>query len=242
LARRCASLAIVEGAETNMKTRGGIPYLKNSDHVVKSLNDGILLEDARDWYGQGCITPILPTKVDHNGSEGKGAVNVALMLDLALHHGFSQITGKQVGIDVGDPRDFQTFEDLYQAFKKEYEYVVNRVLWLGTVAQSIEPQYLRFPFNSCITGPGSLEKGQDLLITDSNHSYGISDRAIVDTADSLIAIKKLVFDQKKLTMNELMTALDTNFAGEKGEEIRQMPWPHPSLAMILTRQTGWSVR
>jgi pyruvate formate-lyase/glycerol dehydratase family glycyl radical enzyme len=213
---------LLKALETNMKTKGGIPLFENSDHVVKSfLNDGIPIEDARDWYGQGCVTPILPTKVDHNGSEGKGAVNVALMLDLALHKGVSQITGKKIGIDVGDPRDFKTFEDLYEAFKKEYQYIVNRVLWLGTVAQGIEPQYLRFPFNSCIAGPTSLEKGQDLLITDSNHSYGISDRAIVDTADSLIAIKTLVFDQKKLTMDELMNALNTNFEGEKGEEIRQ---------------------
>lgn len=214
---------LLKALETNMKTKGGIPLFENSDHVVKSaLKDGIPLEEARDWYGQGCVTPIFPSKIDHNGSEGKGAVNVALILDLTLHRGVSRITGKKVGLDVGDPRDFKTFEDLYEAFKKEYEYVVNRVLWLGTVAQNIEPQYLRFPFNSCIAGPGCLEKGQDILITDSNHSYGISDRAIVDTADSLIAIKKLVFDEKKLTMNELLEALDSNFEGIRGEEIRQM--------------------
>jgi pyruvate-formate lyase len=236
---------LLKALETNMKTRGGIPLFENSDHVVKSfLNDGIPLEDARDWYGQGCVTPILPTKVDHNGSEGKGAVNVALLLDLTLHRGISQITGKKVGIDMGDPRDFKTFEELYLAFKKEDEYVVNRVLWLGTVAQGIEPQYLRFPFNSCIAGPGCLEKGQDLLITDSNHSYGISDRAIVDTADSLTSIKKLVFDEKKLTMDELLKAIDSNFAGERGEEIRQMCLAAPKFgndideADLMVRDVG----
>ena len=214
---------LLKALETNVKTKGGIPLFENSDHVVASfLNDGTPIEDARNWYGQGCVTPVLPTKVDHNGSEGKGAVNVALILDLTLHRGVSQITGKKVGIDVGDPRDFKTFEDLYQAFQRQYKFVVNRVLWLGTLAQSIEPQYLRFPFNSCITGPGCIEKGQDILITDSDHSYGISDRAIVDTADSLTAIKKLVFDEQKLTMDELLKALDTNFGGARGEEIRQM--------------------
>jgi len=214
---------LLKALETNTKTKGGIPLFENSDHVVASfLNHGISIEDARDWYGQGCVTPILPTKVDHNGSEGKGAVNVALILDLTLHRGISQITGKKVGIDVGNPRDFETFEDLYEAFKKQYKFVVNRVLWLGTLAQSIEPKYLRFPFNSCITGPGCMEKGQDILITDSDHSYGISDRAIVDTADSLTAIKKLVFDDGKLTMDELLNTLDNNFEGERGEEIRQI--------------------
>jgi pyruvate-formate lyase len=91
--------------------------------------------DYCDLYFRGCkklvrscVTPILPTKVDHNGSEGKGAVNVALILDLTLHRGVSQITGKKVGIDVGDPRDLNTFEDLCEAFKKQYKYVINRVL------------------------------------------------------------------------------------------------------------------
>jgi len=236
---------LLKALETNVKTKGGIPLFENSDYVVASfLNHGIPVEDARDWYGQGCVTPILPTKVDHNGSEGKGAVNVAFILDLTLHRGVSQITGKKVGIDVGDPRDFDTFQDLYEAFKKQYKFVVNRVLWLGTLAQSIEPQYLRFPFNSCITGPGCLEKGQDILITDADHSYGISDRAIVDTADSLTAVKKLVFDEKILTMDELMEALYANFEGARGEEIRQMCLATPKFgndideADLMVRDVG----
>jgi pyruvate-formate lyase len=236
---------LLKALDTNVKTKGGIPLFENSDHVVASfLNDGTPVEVARDWYGQGCVTPILPTKIDHNGSEGKGAVNVALILDLTLHRGVSQITGRKVGIDVGDPRDFKTFEDLYEAFKKQYKFVVNRVLWLGTLAQSVEPQYLRFPFNSCITGPRCMEKGQDILITDTDHSYGISDRAIVDTADSLTAIKKLVFDEKKLTMDELMNALGTNFEGARGEEIRQMCLAAPKFgndideADLMVRDVG----
>ncbi|NLL52449.1 MAG: hypothetical protein GX248_07095 [Peptococcaceae bacterium] len=214
---------LLKALETNYLTKGGIPLFENNDHVVASfVKDGTPVEVAREWYGQGCVTPILPTKIDHNGSEGKGAVNVAFILDLTLHRGVSQITGKKIGIDTGDPRSFKSFEELYEAFKKQYRYVINRVLWLGTVAQSVEPQYLRFPFNSCIVGPECMEKGQDIMITDETHSYGISDRAIVDTADSLLAIKKLVFDENKLTMSELLEAIDSNFEGEKGEKIQQM--------------------
>jgi len=236
---------LLKALETNYKTKGGIPLFENSDHVVSSfINDGTPAGDAREWYGQGCVTPILPTKVDHNGSEGKGAVNVALMFDLTLHRGVSQITGKKVGIDVGDPRDFKSFNDLYEAFKKEYKYVVNRVLWMGTLAQSVEPKYLRFPFNSCIAGPSCMEKGRDILITAADHSYGISDRAIVDAADSFTAIKHLVYDEKKLTMNELLKAIDSNFAGNRGEEIRQMCLAAPKFgndieeADLMVREVG----
>jgi len=236
---------LLKAMDTNFKTKGGIPLFENSDHVVQSfVNDGTPVADAREWYGQGCVTPILPTKVDHNGAEGKGAVNIALYLDLTLHHGVSQITGKKVGIDVGDPRDFKTFDELYEAFKKQCNYIVNRVLWLGTLAQSIEPQYLRFPFNSCIAGPSCMEEGQDILITAADHSYGISDRALVDTADSLTAIKKLVYNEKKLTMDELMQALDSNFEGKRGEEIRQMCLAAPKFgndideADVMVREVG----
>ena len=214
---------LLKGLETNLRTKGGIPLFENSDHVVACfVEDDIPAEEAREWYGQGCVTPILSSKIDHNGAQGKGAINVALILDLTLHRGVSQMTGKQVGIDVGDPREFKTFDDLYAAFKKQYEFIVNRFLWLGTLAQSVEPKYLRFPFNSCIAGPGCMENGQDILITDETHSYGISDRAIVDTADSLTALKKLVYDDKTLSMDEMLEALDSNFAGKRGEEIRQM--------------------
>jgi pyruvate formate-lyase/glycerol dehydratase family glycyl radical enzyme len=214
---------LLKALETNMKTKGGIPLFENSEYVVKHfVDDGYSAEEARDWYGQGCVTPVLPDRIDHTGSEGKGAINVALMLELALHNGLSVLTGKRIGLETGDPRDFKTFNDLYEAFKKQHEFVTTRCLWLGTVAQSVEPQYLRFPFTSCISGPGCLKKGQDQIIPDSDHSYGISDRAIVDTADSLIAVKKLVFDEKTLTMDELLKALDTNFEGKRGEEIRQL--------------------
>jgi pyruvate-formate lyase len=236
---------MLKALDTNVKTRGGIPLFENSDHVVSCfVDDGTPVEDARNWYGQGCVTPILPTKVDHNGSEGKGAVNIALMLDLTLHRGISQITGKKVGMDAGDPRRFKTFDELYEAFKKQCEYVIGRVMWLGTLAQSVEPKYLRFPFNSVITGPNCMEKGQDILITDSDHSYGISDRAIVDTADSLIAIKKLVYDDNQLTMDELLKTLDSNFEGKRGEEIRQMCLAAPKFgndideADLMVRDVG----
>ncbi len=236
---------MLKALETNYKTKGGIPLFENSDHVVASfLKDGTPVEEARDWYGQGCVTPVLPTKIDHNGSEGKGAVNIALILDLTLHRGVSQITGKKVGIDVGDPREFKTFEELYEAFKKQCNYIINRVMWLGTLAQSIEPLYLRFPLNSVVAGPNCIEKGHDILITNEDHSYGISDRAIVDTADSLIAIKKLVYEEKQLTMDELLQTLDSNFNGRRGEEIRQMCLAAPKFgndieeADLMVRDVG----
>ena len=73
-----------------------------------------------------------------------------------------------------------------------------------------------------------MDLGQDLLIPDPDSTMlGISDRAIIDVADSLLAVKKLVFEDKKLTLAELLTALDSNFEGSRGEEIRQMCLAQP---------------
>ncbi|MEO0277814.1 MAG: pyruvate formate lyase family protein, partial [candidate division WOR-3 bacterium] len=236
---------LLKALETNLKTKGGIPLFINSDHIVsKFVEQGVPIEEAREWCSQGCVTPILPTRIDHNGSEGRGAINLALVLDVTLHRGIAPVTGKRVGLDLGDPRDFKSFEELYDAFKKQYEFICKRWLWLGTVAQSVEPKYLRLPFTSCVTGPGCIEKGQDILIPDSNHSYGLSDRAIVDVADSLMAIKKLVFERNELTMEELLTALDRNFEGKRGEEIRQMCLSAPKFGNdieevdLLVRELG----
>jgi pyruvate-formate lyase len=91
-----------------------------------------------------------------------------------------------------------------------------------------QSKYLRLPFLSVMGIEKCMDDGQDLLIPHPDYSmFGISDRAIIDVADSLIAIKKLVFDEKKLTMDELLDALDNNFEGVQGEEIRRMCLAQP---------------
>lgn len=210
--------------ETNVKTKGGIPLFQNDAHMAKCFyRDGEPWEKARNYNALGCVTPVAEDKVEHQGSEGIGAINVALILDITLHNGVSAVTGKKVGLETGDPRNFKTFDELYEAFKKQHEFVTSRIMWLAAIAREVNGKFVRLPFISSIGATGCMEKGKDCLIFDDDyHSCAISDRALVDTADSLFAIKKLVYDEKKLTMAELMEALDSNFEGERGEEIRQM--------------------
>ena len=209
---------------TNIKTKGGFPLFENGDHIVDFfVGEGVPIADARDWYTEGCVTPIVSNRIDHYGSEGAGSFNVAGMFDLALHNGVNPITGKKVGVETGDPRSFKTFEELYGAFKKQEEFIVGRIQWLAGVARHVNEQYLRFPFLSTLMADGCMEYGEDLMHPNpAYHTFLMTDRAIVDAADSLLAVKKLVFDEKALTMDELLSALDSNFEGERGEEIRQM--------------------
>jgi len=210
--------------DTNVKVKGGIPLFENGDYVVKYFAaGGVPVERARDWYGLGCVMPVVSGTIEHVGSEGLGAINVACVLDITLHNGRSAITGKQLGLQTGDPRNFTTFDQLYDAFNKQYEFLINRMFWLAAIARQENEKYVRLPFLSTLNSEQCMEKGKDTVVTDPEyHSFCMGDRAIVDTADSLLAVKKLVFEEKKLTMGELLEVLDSNFTGARGEQVRQM--------------------
>ena len=214
---------MMKAVETNLKTKGGIPLFQNDDVMIRHyMDDGIPYEEACEWSGLGCVYPCLPSRAEHYGAEGIAGYNLAAILDIALHNGRS-VTGKKLGPETGDPTDFKTFEELFDAFKAQHVFFVNRIFRLAAIARNVQSKYVRLPLISTLGLPASMEIGQDVLIPHPDYSmFGISDRAVIDTADSLIAVKKLVFDDKKLTMDELLNALDSDFAGVKGEEIRQM--------------------
>ena len=208
---------------TNMETRGGIPLFQNDEIMVDSyVRDGIPYEEAVEWAGLGCVYPCLPTRAEHYGAEGVAAFNLAGLLHMTLHNGLD-INGKQTGLQTGDPREFKSFEELYDAFFKQHKFLCHRILWLGGVARDMCSDHVRTPLLSILGLEASMELGQDLTKAHPDYSmYGMSDRAIIDVADSFVAIKELVFEKKLFTMEELMNALDSNFAGERGEEIRQL--------------------
>ncbi|MBQ1332997.1 MAG: hypothetical protein IIY36_08700 [Lachnospiraceae bacterium] len=206
--------------EVNRMTGGGIPLFENDEHMVESfVRDGVSIDEARTWIGRGCVWPALPQRSEYKG--GAAGFNSAAMLDMTLHNGVAA-TGKMLGLETGDPRSFRTFEEFYEAYVKQHNYVMRRTLWLADIARDNQYKYLRLPALSVFSIRQCMDKGRDTMIPDIQCEYGITDRAIIDCADSLMAVKKLVYDDKVLTMDELIAALDSNFEGERGEEIRQM--------------------
>ncbi len=208
---------------TNMETRGGIPLFENDDAVVAHyVRDGIPYSDAVEWAGLGCVYPCIPTKAEHTGAHGLGAFNVAGCLHLALHNGLD-INGRQTGLPTGDPRTFDNFEQLYGAFLRQHRHISHGCFRLGNIARRIEKDYIRLPLISVLGLQFCMDAGRDTVDADPEHTLqGIGDRGIIDASDALYAVKYLVFDEKKLTMDELMDALDSDFSGERGEEIRRL--------------------
>ena len=213
---------------TNLATRGGIPLFQNDEIMIaRYVESGIPYEEACEWRGLGCVYPCLPNRAEHYGAEGVAAYNLAGVLHMTLHDGLD-INGKQTGLKTGDPRSFATFDELYEAFFAQHKALVYRGLWLGAVARDIAHEFIRTPLLSILGIEASMDLGQDLTKAHPDYSmFGVSDRAIIDVADSFTAVKNLVYDRKVLTMDELMEALDSNFAGERGEEIRRLCLKEP---------------
>ena len=208
---------------TNMETKGGIPLFQNDEIMIERyIGYGIPYEEACEWRGLGCVYPCLPNRAEHYGAEGVAAFNMGGLLHMTLHNGLD-INGKQTGLQTGDPRSFRSFGELWDAFFAQHRFLSHRTFRMGAVARDICHEFTRTPLLSILGIEASMELGQDLTKAHPDHSmFGISDRAIIDVADSFVAVKHLVYEDKVITMDELMEALDSNFAGEKGERIRLM--------------------
>ena len=208
--------------ETNIKVKGGVPQFQNGDHATEyMMKRGVSQESANGWITHGCSQGM---PADQRSSMATDYLNVPLCIDLALHNGIASKTGKEIGLKTGDPRHFKTFDEFYDAFKKQVEYVFSRQMWYDRLVDQVKPKYYQQPLVSMLL-PGCLEKGKDFAQGGLSH-YRITlrkDRGIIPAADSLTAVKKLIYeDSNKLTMDGLLEALDSNFAGDSGEQIRQM--------------------
>jgi len=197
----------------------GTPQFVNDAHVEHFWTKrGVPLEEIRDWSGLGCLPP-MPQNCAY---QLVGVMNQVKVLELTLHNGVDPLSGKQLGPETGDPRSFKTFDELFEAFEKQYEFWGRRLTWLGRLAWGEERRYLRLPFFSSLL-EGCIDRGRDIVCRGTPFFFTFcDDRAVIDNADCMMAIKKLVFDDKRLTMDELVEALDSDFAGERGEEIQRM--------------------
>ncbi|MFH1484881.1 MAG: pyruvate formate lyase family protein, partial [Chloroflexota bacterium] len=221
--------------DTNQKVNG-IPMYLNDKHITNYIHArGVPIEEARDWAIHGCSQPVSPLRGHYLGM----AINTVVPLDLALHDGVSPIAKKKIGIETGDPRTFDTFEKMYEAYCRQHEFVIRRLLRIQRLMHMASVQRYRMPFRSALD-LASIRNGKSHLIggSDSYPLWHMKDRALVDVADSLTAVKTLVFDDKRVSMAELLEAVDSDFAGDRGEEIRRMCLSAPKYGNDIEEADG----
>jgi len=200
-----------------VKTGGGKPAFFNDEVIIPALmNDGIPLSEARNYAIVGCVEPVPSDNT--NGWTNAAMFNLGKCLELALHNGVCQLSGDRVGPATGEAKDFQTFDQVMEAFKKQVSYFVKHMVAMLNTWDYVHKKILPTPFVSSFTDD-CIEKGQDLVEGGARFNFtGPQGIGLADVADSLAAIKSLVFEKKLLFMDQLVNILDRNFEGY--EDIR----------------------
>ncbi len=190
----------------------GMPALYNDEVVCPALEKiGIPPCDSHDYCMNGCNQIDIMGK-SHMGLED-GEVIFSKCLEFALHNGVNDMTGEFTTIHTGDPTKFETYEQFERAYMRQMEYVTRLSCTAANNAQHARAIMEPNPFRSCLID-GCLEKGIDYRNGGPLYNHGqILAEGIADTGDSLWAIKKLIFDEKKYTMAELIEALKANYEG-----------------------------
>jgi len=195
------------------------PALFNDEVIIPAMiRDGYTEEAARDYCIVGCVEP--SGNADTFGATGGSKLYFPTIIDLVFNRGKTTFFGTQDTEDTGNPEDFKNFDELMSAFYKQLEFIVDTVAEAGNLRDGIWAENFHNPLISC-TIDGCIENAKDMTQGGANYQFhAIGGGGLGTTVDSLAAIKKFVFDEKKITMKELVSALQTNF--KDNEPIRQI--------------------
>ena len=198
----------------------GSPLILNFDRVVIEAleGEGMSHEDAVDYGVVGCLENTA------QGNDTSGTVdvhfNVAKSLELALNDGKDWRSGERLGVESEDPLEFESFEQVMQAYKQQLRATIKYVTEITSACDDLRSKYVPCPFLSAVVD-GCVERGRDIRNGGAIYNFTTCNGVgIATAADSLAAINKIVIEDKRLTMAELLQALRANF--EEKEDIRQM--------------------
>lgn len=195
----------------------GYPSVFNPDVYIQELmNQGKSLQDAREGGCSGCI------EVGAFGKEAyllTGYLNVPKILEITLNNGTDPLTGKIAGIQTGDVTTFTSYEQLYDAFVKQLNYIVDLKIRISNYIDRMFAKYAPAPFLSVLI-QDCIKKGRDYY--DGGPRYNtcyIQCTGLGTVTDSLSALKKHVFEDGTFKMDKILNALSKDFVGE--EVLRQ---------------------
>jgi formate C-acetyltransferase len=200
-----------------VKTGFGQPSIFNTDAIVQEMiRQGKSLEDARLGGASGCVEAGIFGKENYNLT---GYFNLPKILEITLHNGLDPRTGKKIGLETGDPTSFGSYDQLFEAFRKQVHHFIDIKVKGNSIIERIYAEYMPAPFLSllvddCITRGKDYHDGGARYNTSYIQGVGLG-----TMTDALTAIKFNVYDRKTLTMPELLKALEGDFDGR--EALRQ---------------------
>ena len=201
-----------------LRTGIGQPQFLNNDIAIQRElhHQGCSLEEARDVSTIYCTSVALP----NTSACFSGVINLAKPIELALNNGRDPGSGQQIGPMTGGAESFSSYEEFFDAFRKQVSYVLLRQrefnsIELSTIAELLPNPWRSAVHHDCLERGLSLDAGGARYQTGGHLMSGGT-----DAVNSLAAIKKLVFDEKKITLKKLKEVLDANFEGH--EDIQRM--------------------
>lgn len=213
----------MKALEVNVRRGDGNPSILNDEtRLISFVERGIPLRDARDWAAAGCAGSLIAGKSIHGGSLGINYINMAKILEYVLNDGRDPKNGKQIGLHTGDPLTFTSIGQFITAFKLQFDHLISIMTKMSRMTAHVDISNYRIPFCSALLDD-CIKKGLDARAGGVRYPqflYHISDRGLQDVTDSLIAIKKLVFDENRISLKEVLDAVSVNFEGK--DSIRAM--------------------
>ena len=217
--RRSSDELLCRVAEMVKKSQGA-PFILNFDELSMQglIFQGIPAEEAWDYAPVGCLENTM------QGNDRSGTVdanlNLAKAVELALNDGRDMQSGRQIGPRTGDPASFSSEEDFNDAFYRQLAFILDQIIDLAAEADRIRAQYDPAPYLSLLVD-GCIDQAVDVNCGGARYKFiTIEGVALATVADSVSAVRKLVYRDQLLSMQELVGALRSDFAGK--EEIRQI--------------------
>ena len=190
-----------------------MPAIHHDDAGIRMLlNKGVPLSEAWDWNPCGCVETNLSGRMKQYTDMAD--VNLGGIVEMALNDGVSRKTGKRVSVSTGDPVNFKTFDDFFDAVKAHIRYFVDVIVSGNHLLDYLSMNYRPVPCLS-LTYPHCIESATDYSMGGAKYNCGggVITVGQADIINSLAAVRNLIYDEKKLTMQQLCNALAANFKG-----------------------------
>ena len=190
----------------------GMPQFFNDKAVIPAIEElGIEEKDALDYAIVGCVE--LTTQGNNLGWSDSAMFNLNKALEVTLTGGICLLTGEQIAPNYGSLPEYETFEDVENALKKQIDYFMDKMLLACEEVEKAHIDLLPSPFLSA-TVDNCMEKGVDVTAGGAKYNLsGIQMIQVANLADSLASLKQLVFDEKRFSKEEVLDALKNNFEG-----------------------------
>ncbi len=205
-----------------MRQDAGHYGIFNDEFMVPWLMaKGMPIEDARNYGIEGCMRwTVIGKPMGHRGIAGVGFA-LPKCLEYALNQGrdYKFFEGKQIGPATPDPLTFTSIEDVIQAYLEQVKFFTEKIVTFSNITDALEDEWLPQPFNSALLD-GCIENAMDVRDLKYWHKTNMQPVGQTTAVNALVAMKKLIFEDKRVTMDRLLQALRDNWEGH--EELRQM--------------------